>query len=182
MLEPTNEGYALAKIAGLKLCEMFQRQYQRRFISVMPTNLYGPGDNFHPMNSHVIPGMMRRFHEAKVSRAPEVTVWGSGTPRREFLFIDDLAAALYVLMERYEEPTTINVGSGQEVTIRQLAEEMKNVTGFQGGIVFDAPKPAEIPRKLLGSSRLMALGWRPRHSLAEGLRAGYRWALEQRAL
>ena len=182
MLEPTNEGYAVAKIAGLKLCEMFQRQYQRRFISVMPTNLYGPGDNFHPMNSHVIPGMMRRFHEAKVSRAPEVTVWGSGTPRREFLFIDDLAAALYVLMERYEEPTTINVGSGQEVTIRQLAEEMKNVTGFQGGIVFDASKPDGIPRKLLDSSRMMALGWRPKHSLADGLRAGYRWALEQRAL
>ncbi|MGZ4810264.1 MAG: GDP-L-fucose synthase family protein [Thermoanaerobaculia bacterium] len=178
-LEPTNEGYAVAKIAALKLCEMYARQYGRRFISAMPTNLYGPGDNFHPDHSHVIPGMMRRFHEAKVSGAREVRIWGTGTPRREFLHVDDLADALLVLMERYEEPDTINVGSGEEVTIRQLAETMRDVVGYPGAIAFDASKPDGTPRKLLDSTRMHALGWAPKHSLREGLASTYRWALEK---
>lgn len=178
-LEPTNEGYAVAKIAALKLCEMYARQYGRRFISAMPTNLYGPGDNFHPDHSHVIPGMMRRFHEARVSGAREVRIWGTGTPRREFLHVDDLANALLLLMERYEHPDTINVGSGEEVTIRQLAETMRDVVGFPGAIAFDASKPDGTPRKLLDSTRMHALGWSPKHSLREGLASTYRWALEE---
>jgi GDP-L-fucose synthase len=179
-LEQTNEGYAIAKIAGLKLCEMFQRQYGRRFISAMPTNLYGPGDNFDPMDSHVIPGMMRRFHEAKKASTPSVVVWGTGTPRREFLHVDDLADALYVLMQTYEDPQPINVGAGDEVTIRQLAETMASVVGYSGSIVFDASKPDGTPRKLLDSSRILSLGWRPRHSLREGLAATYGWAVGER--
>ncbi len=178
-LEPTNEGYAVAKIAALKLCEMYARQYDRRFISAMPTNLFGPGDNFHPENSHVIPGMMRRFHEAKVASAREVRIWGTGTPRREFLHVDDLADALLVLMNVYEEPDTINVGSGEEVTIRALAETMRDVTGYSGTIVFDASKPDGTPRKLLDSAKINALGWSPKHSLREGLAETYRWALER---
>lgn len=177
-LEQTNEGYAIAKIAGLKLCEMFQRQYGRRFISAMPTNLYGPGDNFDPMGSHVIPGMMRRFHEAKQTGAPEVMVWGSGNPKREFLHVDDLAGALFLLMQKYESPQTINVGTGQEVTIRELAETMKEVVGFSGAITFDASKPDGTPRKLLDSARILALGWQPKHSLRAGLESTYRWAVD----
>jgi GDP-L-fucose synthase len=177
-LEPSNEGYAIAKIAGLKLCEMYQRQYGRRFISAMPTNLYGPGDNFHPDDSHVIPGMMRRFHEAKRAGASEAILWGSGTARREFLHADDLAAALLVVMDRHEEPTTINVGSGEEVTIRQLAEAMKEVVGFEGALVFDTSKPDGTPRKIVDSTRIGALGWSPRRTLHDGLRETYRWALE----
>jgi GDP-L-fucose synthase len=172
-LEPTNEGYALAKIAGLKMCEMYQRQYKRRFVSAMPTNLYGPGDNFHPTDSHVIPGMMRRFHEAKLNGLPEVVVWGSGKPLREFLYVDDLADALYTVMEKYEEPQTINIGSGEEVSIRRLAETMKDVVGYEGRIVFDSSKPDGMPRKMLDSSRIAALGWRPKHGLEEGLRKTY---------
>ena len=179
-LESTNEGYAIAKIAGLKLCEMFQRQYGRRFISAMPTNLYGPGDNFDPMGSHVIPGMMRRFHEAKLSGAPEVAVWGTGTPRREFLHVDDLADALALLMETYEDAQTINVGTGQEVTIRELAETMADVTGYNGRIVWDTTKPDGTPRKLLDSSRILALGWKPKHTLKEGLASTYAWAVQNR--
>jgi GDP-L-fucose synthase len=178
-LEATNEGYAIAKIAGLKLCEYYQRQYGKRFISAMPTNMYGPGDNFHPTNSHVIPGMLRRFHEAKASNAPEVVVWGTGTPLREFLHSDDLAAALLMLMERYEEPGTINVGSGDEVSIGELARTMAAVTGYTGTIRFDTSKPDGTPRKVLDSSRMRALGWTPRHSLREGLAATYAWVLEQ---
>jgi GDP-L-fucose synthase len=177
-LEPSNEGYAIAKIAGLKLCEMYQRQYGRRFVSAMPTNLYGPGDNMHPVDSHVIPGMMRRFHEAKISGAPEAVLWGSGKARREFLHSDDLAAALLVVMERYDEPTTINVGSGEEVTIRELAETMKEVVGFEGELVFDTSKPDGTPRKIVDSGRIRALGWSPRRTLIEGLHDTYRWAVE----
>ncbi|MFZ2492689.1 MAG: GDP-L-fucose synthase [Thermoanaerobaculia bacterium] len=175
-LEETNEGYAIAKIAGLKLCEHYQRQYGRRFISAMPTNLYGPGDNFHPLNSHVIPGMMRRFHEAVVSNASSVAIWGSGKPLREFLHVDDLAASLLLLMERYEEPSTINVGSGAEVTIAELASTMARVVGFTGSISLDPSKPDGTPRKMMDSSRMMALGWKPRYSLFEGLHATYAWA------
>jgi GDP-L-fucose synthase len=180
-LEPTNEGYAVAKIAGLKLCETFAKQYGCRYISAMPTNLYGPGDNFHPDHSHVIPGMMRRFHEARLASAREVRIWGTGKPLREFMHVDDLADALLMLMERYEGVETINVGSGEEVSIRLLAETMRDVIEFQGEIAFDTTKPDGTPRKLLDSSRIRALGWKPKHSLREGLAGTYRWALETRA-
>ena len=181
-LEPTNEGYAIAKIAGLKLCEYYQRQYGKRFISAMPTNLYGPGDNFHPTESHVIPGMLRRFHEAKLSGAAEVVVWGTGTPLREFLHCDDLAEALLVLMERYDEPGTINVGSGEEVSIRELAETMAAVTGYAGAIRYDSSKPDGTPRKALDSTRMRNLGWMPERSLREGLASTYEWVLERGVL
>jgi GDP-L-fucose synthase len=179
-LEPTNEGYAIAKIAGLKLCEMFHRQYGCRFISAMPTNLYGPGDNFDPMASHVIPGMMRRFHEAKLAGAPDVTIWGSGTPRREFLHVDDLADALYLVMMVYEGPEMINIGTGDEVTIRELAETVSKVVDYRGGLAWDTSKPDGTPRKLLDSSQILALGWRPNHTLREGLASTYEWALRNR--
>ncbi|MGK2859773.1 MAG: GDP-L-fucose synthase family protein [Thermoanaerobaculia bacterium] len=178
-LEKTNEGYALAKIAGLKLCEYYNRDLGRHFISAMPTNLYGPNDNFDPTHSHVIPGMMRRFHVAKLSGAPEVVVWGTGTPRREFLHVTDLAEALVVLLERYEEATTINVGTGLDVTIAELAETMKRVVGYEGRIVFDTTKPDGTPRKLLDVSRIRALGWTPRIGLEEGLRETYEWAVRE---
>ena len=178
-LEPTNEGYAIAKIAGLKLCEYYARQYGKRFISAMPTNLYGPGDNFHPDQSHVIPGMMRRFHEAATAGANEVVVWGSGEPRREFLHVDDLAVALYLLMQVYEGPLHINVGTGADCTIAELARLMAETLGFKGSIVFDRSKPDGTPRKLLDVSRMQAHGWRARTSLSEGLRSTYTWALEK---
>lgn len=179
-LEPTNEAYAIAKIAGLKLCEYYQQQYKKRFISAMPTNLYGVNDNFHPENSHVIPGMMRRFHEAKVRNDSHVTVWGTGTPKREFLNVDDLAEALILLMERYEDPTTINVGTGTDITIRELSEIMKKVVGFKGEIKFDTSKPDGTPRKVLDVSRITKLGWKPKIELETGLAATYRWALENK--
>jgi GDP-L-fucose synthase len=177
-LEPTNEGYALAKIVGLKLCEKYRQQYGRNFISAMPTNLYGPGDNFHPDHSHVIPGMMRRFHEAKLNNAKQVVIWGSGSPMREFLYITDLAEALFLLMERYEEAGTINVGTGQDVSISELAVLMKEVTGFAGEIVYDRSKPDGMMRKVLDVSRINNLGWKPRMSLRDGLKTTYAWALE----
>ncbi|HUJ15422.1 MAG TPA: GDP-L-fucose synthase [Thermoanaerobaculia bacterium] len=177
-LEPTNEGYAIAKIAGLKMCEMFHRQYGKRFISAMSTNLYGPFDNFHPTGSHVIPGMMRRFHEAKISGAGEVVVWGSGRPRREFLHVDDLADALYVLMQQYEDAETINVGAGEDIAIADLAAMMKEATGLGARVVFDHSKPDGMPRKLLDSRRMRQLGWSPAIPLAKGLSDTYRWALE----
>jgi nucleoside-diphosphate-sugar epimerase len=181
-LEATNEAYAIAKIAGLKLCEKYQRQYAKRFVSAMPTNLYGPGDNFHPTDSHVIPGMMRRFHEAKVAGAPEVVAWGTGTPRREFLHVDDLADALYLVMQRYEEPLTINVGTGEDLSIADLAKLMKETTGFTGRIAFDTTRPDGTPRKLLDVSRIRSLGWRPQKRLEPGLRETYAWAVENGAL
>lgn len=177
-LESTNEAYAIAKIAGLKLCEYYTTQYKKRFISAMPCNLYGPGDNFHPVNSHVIPGLMRRFHEAKMRNAPTVTVWGTGTPLREFLHVDDLAEALLILMNQYEEPTTINVGSSDEHTIRNMSELMKETIGFKGDLVFDSNRPDGTPRKVVDSSRLRALGWKPKHTLQSGLRQTYQWAVE----
>lgn len=180
-LEPTNEGYALAKIVGLKLCEKYFTQYGKRFISAMPTNLYGEGDNFHPEHSHVIPGMMRRFHEAKQKGLPAVTIWGTGTPKREFLYVDDLAEALYVLMERYEDYHTINVGTGEDCSILELAELMRETVGFQGDIRLDPTKPDGTPRKVLDVSRMRALGWKPSHSLKEGLKETYRWALEHKS-
>lgn len=177
-LESTNEGYAIAKIAGLKLCQYYQRQHGKRFISAMPANLYGPGDNFDPDQSHVIPGMMRRFHQAAASRAAEVVVWGSGTPRRELLHVDDLGEALYLLMQVYEEPRFVNVGTGEDCTIAELARIMAEIVGFEGSIVFDRSKPDGTPRKLLDVSRMHALGWRASIPLREGLRATYRWAVE----
>ncbi|MAB50722.1 GDP-L-fucose synthase [Marinobacter sp.] len=186
-LEPTNEPYAIAKIAGIKLCESYNRQYGRDYRSVMPTNLYGQNDNFHPENSHVIPAMMRRFHEAKKDRASEVVVWGSGKPMREFLHVDDMAAAsIYVMNldnETYRantQPTLshINVGTGVDCTIRELAETMKRVVGFDGELVFDTSKPDGTPRKLMDVSRLKALGWEANISLEIGLTQTYQWFLE----
>jgi GDP-L-fucose synthase len=177
-LEPTNEGYALAKIVGLKLCEKYRQQYGRNFISAMPTNLYGPGDNFHPNHSHVIPGMMRRFHEAKLTGAKTVTIWGSGSPMREFLYIEDVAEALYKLMLDYNGKDTINVGTGQDVSISELAVLMKKVTEFPGEIVYDRTKPDGMMRKVLDISNIKNLGWSPKVSLEEGLIKTYAWAKE----
>ncbi len=177
-LEPTNEAYAIAKIAGIELCRSCRRQYGFDAICLMPTNLYGPGDNFHPEHSHVLPGLIRRFHEAKAAGAPTVTVWGSGTPRREFLHVDDLAGAALFLMERYDGDAIVNVGCGEDLTIKELAETVRAVTGYHGEIVFDPTKPDGTPRKLLDVSRLFALGWRPRIPLEEGLASTYQWYLE----
>jgi len=178
-LEPTNEGYALAKIAGLKLAEKFNLQYGKNFISAMPTNLYGEGDNFHPENSHVIPGMLRRFHEAKTNGAHEVVIWGTGSPKREFLYSDDLARALILIMDKYNDSETINVGTGEDITILGLAETIKKVVGYEGKITTDPTKPDGTPRKVLDISKLKSLGWNPALSLEEGLQKAYAWALDQ---
>ncbi|MEX9319990.1 GDP-L-fucose synthase [Escherichia coli] len=187
ILEPTNEPYAIAKIAGIKLCESYNRQYGRDYRSVMPTNLYGINDNFHPENSHVIPALMRRFHEAKESGAPEVIVWGTGTPMREFLYVDDMAAASVHVMELdeaiYQQNTQpmlshINVGTGVDCSIREMAETMASVVGYQGQIVFDVTKPDGTPRKLMDVTRLKNLGWQYRYNLHEGLSLTYKWFIE----
>ena len=187
VLEPTNEPYALAKIAGIKLCESYNRQYGTDYRSVMPTNLYGANDNFHPENSHVIPAMMRRFHEASQSGADEVIVWGTGSPMREFLYVDDMASACLHIMQlddkTYQTNTQvmlshINVGSGVDCTIKELAETMAKVTNFKGKIIFDSSKPDGTPRKLMDVSRLKALGWEYTTSLEDGLRSTYGWFLE----
>jgi GDP-L-fucose synthase len=189
-LEATNEPYAIAKIAGIKLCESYNRQHGRDYRSVMPTNLYGPGDNFHSENSHVVPALLRRFHEAAQSGAHEVMVWGSGTPMREFLHVDDMAAACVHVMDlplplylQHTRPmlSHVNVGSGIDCTIRELAETIARVTGFSGRIVWDTSKPDGTPRKLLNVSRLAALGWHARIGLEDGLRDAYRWFVEHRA-
>ena len=174
-LEKTNEAYALAKIAGLKMCAFYNQQYGTDYISVMPCNLYGINDNFAPVNSHVLPALMRKFHEAKVKNEPTVTVWGSGKPLREFLNVDDLADACLYLMDHYKGNEFFNIGYGQEVTISELAEMMKKVTGFQGEIVMDASKPDGTPRKLTDISKLKAMGWEPKISLEEGLKQTYEW-------
>ena len=173
LLEPTNEWYALAKIAGIKLCQACRRQYGSDFISVMPTNLYGPNDNYDLQNSHVLPALIRKFHEAKASNAPTVTCWGTGSPLREFLYVDDLARACVFLLENYSEEQFINIGSGQEVTVRQLTETVQRVVGFPGEVVWDSTKPDGMPRKYLDSSRLFALGWRPQIDLETGIRLAY---------
>lgn len=178
-LEPTNEGYAVAKIAGLKLCEKYNQQYGKRFISAMPTNLYGPGDNFHPEHSHVIPGMMRRFHEAKEFGKNGVVVWGTGKPKREFLHVDDLAEALVLLLQTYEDPHVINVGTGEDCSIAELSLLMQEVVGFKGEVNFDTSKPDGTVRKVLDVSRLRSFGWSPRIPLREGLRDTYEWALSR---
>jgi GDP-L-fucose synthase len=174
-LEPTNEWYALAKIAGIKQCEAYRRQYGFNAISVMPTNLYGPEDNFDLTSSHVLPALLRKFHEAAASGSPTVEVWGSGAPRREFLHVDDLAAACLFLMERLDAAGWINVGAGTELTIAELAQTIARVTGFKGEVRFDASKPDGTPRKLLDSARITALGWSPLISLEAGLRSTYDW-------
>lgn len=178
-LESTNEAYAVAKIAGLKLCEYYKKQYGKNFVSAMPTNLYGPADNYHPTNSHVIPGLLRRFHEAKKADAPYVEVWGTGRVRREFLYVDDLAEALVLLMEKYEDTTLVNVGTGEDVTIAELAGAISRVVGFRGELRFDSSRPDGTPRKLLNVDKIQRLtGWKAKTNLEEGLSKAYAWALE----
>jgi GDP-L-fucose synthase len=176
-LEPTNKPYAIAKIAGIELCQAYSREYGANFISAMPTNLYGPGDNFDLDSSHVLPALIRKAHEAKINNQPAFTVWGSGSPRREFLYVDDLADALAFLLENYNSPEVINVGCGNDVTIRELAEIVSEVVGFKGELIFDPTKPDGTPRKLLDTSRLEKLGWTPRVSLRDGIEQTYQWYL-----
>jgi GDP-L-fucose synthase len=174
-LEPTNEWYAIAKIAGVKMCQAYRRQYGFNAISLMPTNLYGPGDNFDLQNSHVLPALLRRFHEARIRGDAVLTVWGTGTPRREFLHVDDLADAVVHLMNHYDDEAIVNVGWGEDVTIRELAELVASVAGFRGHLEFDPSKPDGTPRKLLDTSRLTALGWKPKIRLREGIESTYAW-------
>jgi len=172
-LESTNEAYAIAKIAGIKLCQMYRKQYGCNFISVMPTNLYGPGDNYHPEDSHVIPALIRRFHEAKMQGLAEVVCWGTGSPRREFLYVDDLADACYTLMLTYNEAEHVNIGTGADQTIREIAELIAETTDFKGSICWDSSKPDGTPQKLLDMSKLHSLGWRHKTALKEGLKIAY---------
>jgi GDP-L-fucose synthase len=176
-LEPTNEAYALAKISGLKLVQAYRREYKRQWISVMPTNLYGQGDNFDLESSHVLPAMIRKFHDAKIKNLPAVTLWGTGSPRREFLHVDDLAAACLHLLTSYDEDISINVGCGSDISIRELAETVQAVVGFQGNILWDESKPDGTPRKLLDTSRVNSLGWKPTVTLQDGVEATYKWFL-----
>ena len=177
-LESTNEAYAIAKIAGIKLCQAYDREYGANFISVMPTNLYGPGDNFNLESSHVLPALLRKAHEAKISGASELIVWGTGAPRREFLHCDDLAEALLFLLDHYDQPEIINVGWEKDVSIRELSEIICEITGFSGQVRFDRTKPDGTPQKLLSTAKLRKLGWEPKISLREGLRRTYEWFLE----
>ncbi|XP_031120787.1 putative GDP-L-fucose synthase 2 [Ipomoea triloba] len=177
-LEPTNEWYAIAKIAGIKMCQAYRIQFKFDAISAMPTNLYGPNDNFHPENSHVLPALLRRFHEAKARNDEKVVVWGSGSPLREFLHVDDLADAIVFLLEHYSGLEHVNVGSGKEVTIKELAELVKEVVGFKGELVWDPTKPDGTPRKLMDSSNLAGMGWTPKISLRDGLVDTYKWYLD----
>lgn len=173
LLEETNEPYAIAKIAGIKLCDAYRDQYGCNFISVMPTNLYGYNDNYHPENSHVLPALIRKFHEAKINKSATVSIWGSGSPKREFLFADDLADACYFLMQNYNEPKLINIGTGEDLSIKELALLIKNIVGFEGELVFDASKPDGTPRKLMDVSKLHAQGWKHRINLTEGIALAY---------
>lgn len=172
-LEPTNEPYAIAKITGIKMCEAYRDQYGCNFISAMPTNMYGPNDNYHPENSHVLPALIRKFHEAKVGNAAQVTVWGDGSPMREFLYADDLANALVYLMLNYNEKEFVNVGYGSDITIGDLAKTIAEIVGFNGEIVFDSSKPNGTPKKLMDSSRLFATGWQPQTHLQAGIKLAY---------
>ena len=179
LLEETNEPYAIAKIAGIKMCDAYRDQYNCNFISVMPTNLYGYNDNYHPQNSHVLPALIRKFHEAKINNTPEVVIWGSGSPMREFLFADDLADACYFLMESYNEPNLINIGTGEDLTIKDLALLLKKVIGFEGELTFDSTKPDGTPRKLMDVSKLHQLGWKHQIELEEGVKLAYQDFLEK---
>jgi GDP-L-fucose synthase len=174
-LEPTNEWYAIAKIAGIKMCQAYRKQYGFDAIAAMPTNLYGPGDNFDLENSHVLPALIRKFHEAKLAGDSEVTVWGTGSPRREFLHVDDLADACVFLMENYSSGEIVNVGWGKDISIAELAEAVRGIVGFEGDIVYDRSKPDGTPRKLLDTGRLAALGWEPSISLEDGITRSYEW-------
>jgi GDP-L-fucose synthase len=174
-LEPTNEWYAIAKIAGIKMCQAYRREYGFNAISLMPTNLYGPGDNFELQSSHVLPALIRKFHEAKVRHDKNVEIWGTGTPRREFLHVDDLAEAVLYLLQNYNDEPIVNVGWGEDLTIRELAETVMSAIGYSGGLTFDHSKPDGTPRKLLDVSRLHSLGWRPRISLRAGIEGTYAW-------
>jgi len=178
-LEPTNEAYAIAKISGILLADAYQRQYGARFISAMPTNLYGPGDNFDLQSSHVLPALIRKFHEAKQRGDEAVTCWGTGSPRREFLYVNDLAAACLFLLREFDGPGFVNVGCGEDLTIRELAELVRDITGFGGRIDWDDSKPDGTPRKLLDVSKIKDLGWAPRTSLEDGIRLAYGWYLQQ---
>ena len=180
-LEPTNEAYAIAKIAGIKLCQAYNREYGANFISAMPTNLYGPNDNFDLVSSHVLPALLRKAHTAKVEGQPELVVWGSGNPRREFLHVDDLAAACVFLLEKYDSPEVINVGAGEDISIRELAELIGDIVGFEGQLAWDTTKPDGTPRKLLDVSKIHALGWRHRIGLREGIARTYKWFLENKS-
>jgi len=173
-LEPTNEPYAIAKIAGLKMVQSYRSQYGSDFISIMPTNLFGPGDNYHPQHSHVVPGLIRRFHEARQAGAPEVVVWGTGTPRREFLYVDDMADASIHLLKTYSSEELVNIGTGEDITIAEFAGVVSEIVGYTGKITFDPSKPDGTPRKLLDVGRLAKLGWRARTSLKDGIRLAYR--------
>ena len=181
-LEPSNEWYAIAKIAGIKMCQAYSKQYGFDAISLMPTNLYGPGDNFNLENSHVLPALLRKFHEAKINDDPEVTVWGTGTPKREFLHVDDLADAVLFLAEHYQDSEIINVGVGDDISIGDLAQQIKDVVGFEGSIVYDRAKPDGTPRKLLDVSRVNGLGWHAKMLLKEGIKSTYEWFLENEGL
>ena len=176
-LEPTNEAYAIAKIAGIKLCEAYRKQHGADFISAMPTNMYGPHDNFDLVSSHVLPAMIHKFHLAKVEKRSSMTLWGTGSPRREFLHADDLAAACLMLMENYSSPEIINVGSGTDVTIKELAETVRGAVNYEGEIVWDTTQPDGTPRKLMDGARIRALGWEPKISLPDGIADAYRWFL-----
>jgi GDP-L-fucose synthase len=172
-LEPTNEPYAIAKIAGIKMCDAYRSQYGCNYISVMPTNLYGYNDNYHPQNSHVLPALIRRFHEAKINNIPQVTIWGTGTPKREFLFADDLAEACYYLMQNYNEEGLVNIGTGEDISIKDLALLIKDIIGFEGEINFDTSKPDGTPRKLMDVSKLHSQGWHHKIDLRDGIRLAY---------
>ncbi len=174
-LEPSNQAYAIAKIAGITMCQAYRAQYGCNFIAIMPNNLYGPGDNFHPDNGHVLPAMINKFHQAMLSRRTQLYLWGTGTPQREFLYVDDLADACYFLMKHYDEADIINVGSGEEYSISELAAMVAAIVGYQGEIIWDSSKPDGTPRKLLDASRINAMGWHSRVSLWEGLKLTYDW-------
>jgi GDP-L-fucose synthase len=178
-LEPTNEAYALAKIAGIKTCQSYNQQYGTNFISAMPTNLYGINDNFHPENSHVLPALIRRFHEAKLADSESVSIWGTGNPRREFLHSDDLADAVLFLMENYNDSEIVNVGCGEDQTIKVLAETISEVVGYSGSLVFDSSRPDGTPQKMLDISKIRVLGWTPEITLKNGLKQVYQWYTEQ---
>ncbi|MFZ4598817.1 MAG: GDP-L-fucose synthase family protein [Terrimicrobiaceae bacterium] len=180
MLEPTNDAYALAKIAGIRLCQAYSTQYGKNFLSAMPTNLYGPHDNFDLHTSHVLPALIRKVHEAIRTGAPTVGIWGTGSPRREFLHVDDLASACVFLLENYDSPEIINVGCGEDVTIRELAETVCDVLGFSGELVFDTTKPDGTPRKLLNVEKLFGMGWKPSIPLREGISGSYQWFLQSK--
>lgn len=180
-LEETNDAYAIAKIAGIKMCQSFNKQYGTKFISVMPTNLYGPGDNFDLESSHVLPAMIRKFHEAKVCRAKEVVLWGTGSPKREFLYVDDLADAVVFLMKNYSQSEIVNIGTGEDLSIKELAETIRTVIGFEGNIVWDTRKPDGTPRKWLDVDKLNSLGWKYSITLPDGIRTTYEWFFDNAA-